>query len=169
MGNDKEKQGGKCCGTCCDYRRAVIILAVINIILFSVGLIPPSSERDNGGDDDMYNDDGGIYGKVQTQLIIYSAISIVMEILSIAGAIMYNKWMVGVPVIWAAVGFIYFIVFTQIAAEGWSIALYAVNYISRGLITCLWIYPSVFLFKEISSGVMSAETYKREEQSCCCV
>jgi len=33
----------------------------------------------------------------------------------------------------------------------------------------LWIYPSVFLTVEIKKGIMTKETYPREEMSCCCV
>ena len=28
-----EKQGAKCCGCCCDYRRAVIITAIVGIVM----------------------------------------------------------------------------------------------------------------------------------------
>ena len=36
------------------------------------------------------------------------------------------------------------------------------------VILCLWIYPSIFLMKEIHQGIMTKETYPREEYSCCC-
>ena len=34
----QEKQGARCCGFCCDYRRAVIITCII-ICMFSLGLL----------------------------------------------------------------------------------------------------------------------------------
>ena len=33
----------------------------------------------------------------------------------------------------------------------------------------LFAYPHVFLFKEISLGIMTEDNYYNEEQSCCCV
>jgi hypothetical protein len=42
------------------------------------------------------------------------------------------------------------------------------SYVILGAITALWIYPSVMLVTEIRSGIMSRETYPREEFSCCC-
>jgi hypothetical protein len=43
-----------------------------------------------------------------------------------------------------------------------------VTYILLGAITALWIYPSIMLILEIRRGIMSRETYPREEFSCCC-
>lgn len=37
-----------------------------------------------------------------------------------------------------------------------------------GLILAFWLYPSVMLIIEIRSGIMTRETYPREEFSCCC-
>jgi hypothetical protein len=42
-----------------------------------------------------------------------------------------------------------------------------VSYVLLGAITTFWIYPSVMLITEIRSGIMSRETYRREEFSCC--
>ncbi len=35
----QEKQGAKCCGCCCDYRRAVIIIAIIFICIAVISII----------------------------------------------------------------------------------------------------------------------------------
>jgi large-conductance mechanosensitive channel len=43
-----------------------------------------------------------------------------------------------------------------------------VSYVLVGVITAFWIYPSVMLITEIRNGIMSRETYPREEFSCCC-
>jgi hypothetical protein len=42
-------------------------------------------------------------------------------------------------------------------------------WIGSAIVTALWIYPHVGLILEIRNGIMSAETYPREEYSCCCV
>lgn len=43
------------------------------------------------------------------------------------------------------------------------------SYVITSLFTLLWVYPSVFLSVEIKKGIMTKETYPREEMSCCCV
>ena len=43
------------------------------------------------------------------------------------------------------------------------------TYVITALFTMLWVYPSVFLSVEIKKGIMTKETYPREEMSCCCV
>lgn len=43
------------------------------------------------------------------------------------------------------------------------------TYVLTAIFTLLWVYPSVFLSVEIKKGIMTKETYPREEMSCCCV
>mmetsp|Transcript_18966 Transcript_18966/g.46976 ORF Transcript_18966/g.46976 Transcript_18966/m.46976 type:complete len:102 (+) Transcript_18966:489-794(+) len=43
------------------------------------------------------------------------------------------------------------------------------SYAITTILTLLWIYPSIFLAVEIKKGIMTKETYPREEMSCCCV
>lgn len=42
------------------------------------------------------------------------------------------------------------------------------TYAVTAILTALWIYPSVFLVWEIQRGIMTRETYPREEKCCCC-
>ena len=44
-----------------------------------------------------------------------------------------------------------------------------VGYIIAGIITALFVYPSFCFIHEVRSGIMSKETYPREEHSCCCM
>ena len=44
-----------------------------------------------------------------------------------------------------------------------------ISYVLTAVLTVLWVYPSVFLSIEIKKGIMTKETYPREEMSCCCV
>jgi len=43
------------------------------------------------------------------------------------------------------------------------------TFVSSAIFTFLWVYPSVMLAVEIKKGIMTKETYPREEMSCCCV
>jgi hypothetical protein len=44
-----------------------------------------------------------------------------------------------------------------------------ITYALTIIFTLLWTYPSIFLAMEIKKGIMTKETYPREEFSCCCV
>ena len=42
--HQQEKQGAKCCNCCCDYRRAVIIVAIVFIVLSIMTIIGTIAE-----------------------------------------------------------------------------------------------------------------------------
>lgn len=165
-----------------------MVMAGVSLVLQIFGMASDSTKRNIDGvdDDDLREEMIDAYDR--TTDIILGVISIVMSLVSIVGAVTYNKWMVGLSIIWSVIGYILYIVYSQ---EGLNIILDTadesdtffndfddletiirvsayVGYGVLGVITALWIYPSVFFINEIRSGVMSAETYKREEYSCCC-
>ena len=76
--NRKKSNAVSAFGSCCDFRRTAIIIAVVGLISSIVSLFSDSTE-------DKYN---------TTATIIVLVILILMEILLFAGAIRYNKWMV---------------------------------------------------------------------------
>jgi hypothetical protein len=101
-----------------------------------------------------------------------------MAIVALLGARFYNIWMLGVVVCWYVVSY----------ALGLFFAIDNVNqvnnlsnpdipeyrfpigaFIFSAIVTALWIYPHIGLIVEIKKGIMSRETYPREEYSCCCV
>jgi hypothetical protein len=43
------------------------------------------------------------------------------------------------------------------------------SFILQGVITAISIYPHVGLMLEIKKGIMTPDTYAREQFSCCCV
>jgi len=184
---EQEKQGGICCRCCCDYRRAVIVMSIISIILYAINLASNNNQRNinNIDDDELREEMKDIYNA--TASIILDVVGIIVALVSILGAVRYNKFMVGIGVAWAVISTILYIVFSQMAVKeilevlddnddfddadewkGFVNATAIISYVLVIVIASLWVYPSVFLIKEISSGVMSAETYAREKSSCCC-
>ena len=164
-----EKQGSTCCGCCCDMRRAVIIVNVFFLILSVISLIlylgTPTALTRNLDDDQLIADLEDAY-VIDS---IFVGVSIVVSILVIWGANQYKTWAVIVGIVWLVVQYISSVVWITIAYKDYDENTPIVNFVVSAIITCLFIYPHVGFVMEIKSGVMSKETYPREESSCCCV
>ena len=95
--HQQEKQGGKCCGCCCDYRRAVIVLACISIVLGILGLAsnPNQQNNNNINDDELEQEIEDIADSYRTSSIIVTAIGLAMALLALGGGITFNWMMVG--------------------------------------------------------------------------
>lgn len=191
--SSQQKLGGKCCGGCCDYRRAVIVLGIISIIFSILGVVSPA--RNTQFELSEYPELEDIIKTNGQRVLIISIVHIVMTVISMVGAIMFNWVMVALYAVWAIIYMVLYIVFEHTMssdffdwvdktleeddvtsyAEDWDTIekfynIYA--YALYGLIvffTLLWTYPSCFLTAEIKKGIMTRETYPREEFSCCCV
>jgi len=176
MYQGQEKQGSKCCGCCCDFRRAVIVVNIIFIILgvMSItGAIGNTQVIQSGYDDDQVEDD---LKQINTRNAIVSGIGLAASILSLIGAIHYNIIFVAVNIVWMLIQYIANIIITEVAYKNIEdISNKDVNrgllvgvYIVQAVITALFIYPHVGFINEVRKGIMSRETYPREEYSCCC-
>ena len=112
-----------------------------------------------------------------TWVIILSAVGLVMAIIGLLGARMYNIPMLALVIVWFLVNYglsVYNVInnIDQLNELDTTTTEYRVPIgwlIFQFVITCLWIYPYGGLIYEIKQGIMSYETYPREEYSCCCV
>jgi hypothetical protein len=98
------KQGHACCGGCCDVRRAVIIVNIINVIFSFLGLgtmirLEAFISSPENGDATViqeamsnFNVENLAMGTVLTLVVI----RIGANGLGILGAATYNMWMVGI-------------------------------------------------------------------------
>jgi len=171
------KQGASCCGCCCDMRRAVIIVDAIQLILAIVAAVLYLSGRElisQGLDDSEY--DLTSYENALKISGIISAVGVAFYVLGIVGASIYNMFLVGFAALWYIVSFVLSIVFSIKAVNefnndntGQDIPVGYGSLIISGIITALFVYPHVGLIVELKNGTMSAVTYPREQQSCCCV
>ena len=75
----QEKQGSKCCGCCCDYRMAVIILSIIRLLYLTFQCIMSLS----------------LSFEVRI-MIVYACMSIV----SLVGAKYYSICLIGIDLVW---------------------------------------------------------------------
>eukprot|EP00980_Cylindrotheca_fusiformis_P028707 scaffold22639_cov105-Cylindrotheca_fusiformis.AAC.1 len=206
---EQEKQGGKCCGgwyvhvvfelpesrPFSSHELIPIFAATTNVAaitdvqsLFSAFIVSPSVSTTDPNDYQELKEISDKYGK---PLVVISIIHIIMTIVALVGAIIFNFWMVALYAVWSILNLALTIVFewllvsksfdwidTQVDDDAfnrnWDDVESALNiymYIVFALtiiFTLLWTYPSFFLAAEIKKGIMTKETYPREEFSCCC-
>lgn len=92
-----ERQGSTCCGCCCDYRRAVIIVNIVIGILEAIFLILVAVRNTNMS---VARDGHEIASQYQKIEMIFSGISILLSALAIAGAYAYNIILVALHALW---------------------------------------------------------------------
>ena len=154
-------QGHRCCGGCCDMRRAVIIVDAVGIficifyaIYFAI-LAKVVEETDSPTFDAQTKDQvEGMMIKMEHVFLTLMAIKIPLNGLGIYGAVKFKFWPVGVALAAYTVEFI--------------IDMFAFN-IGGLLLAGFFAYPHVVFLRELKSGVMSELNYPTEKYSCCCV
>jgi hypothetical protein len=87
------KQGGKCCGSCCDYRRAVIIISAISV-LFTIISLARGEPEVQVEDDDLAKQFVAIQDDYKTNFLVLNIFSLIMALVSIVGAVQFNQHMV---------------------------------------------------------------------------
>jgi fumarate reductase subunit C len=173
------KQGAKCCGFCCDYRRAVIIVNIVIIILEFILIITLTTYGVGfyyqGVSSEAWEEHLETCAIVE---IICSIVSIALSSAAIAGAVKYNMFLVGANGVWLIVGYIIALISVLNACNTWNVE-YPYSYyecqvngfaiLVSLVVAGLWAYPHVGFIHEVRKGIMSENTYSREEYSCCCV
>jgi hypothetical protein len=152
------KRGHKCCGGCCDVRRAVIIVNFVSIGIAVMGLmgIATLTQMDvtNFDDDTVQSAFTGLDNTSMGALGAIISFRMTFNVMGIYGAIHYRQYYVGAALV-------AFILSTFMSL--WNLEIVGV------VMSSLFAYPHFFLIKEIRSGIMSVNTYPIEKQSCCCV
>lgn len=107
----------------------------------------------------------------------FTSAGLISSCCSLIGAIKYNIWLVGINIFWLIVCWISGMVIeintineigedysgTEDLAFNWF-----GNFISALVLLFFWIYPMGMFISEVRQGIMTPETYPREEFSCCC-
>ncbi|GAX11529.1 hypothetical protein FisN_22Lh221 [Fistulifera solaris] len=153
------KQGHKFCGGCCDMRRAVIIVNIVNASLLALGFLSiltiAGASSLGATDDDLEEaivgfDDAGII-----VVLAVTAAKILFSFIGMYGAFRFDIFMVGAC-------FAVYVVESLFAILTLNIA---------GLVySAFFAYPHYFFVIEVQHGIMTPENYPiNEEHSCCCV
>lgn len=176
----KERQAGKCCGCCCDFRRAVIIIngllcvgSIISLIT-EIVIKPEDNLQYHGVDDDAVLQE---LDQTKTPMIILAALGILFHPIPLWGALKYEVRAVAFGCVWfvsqfVATSVIEFIAVSNasdVAKEGESLGSPIPSMIGSLVGTSLYVYAHAMLVREIKQGIMTEATYEREKYSCCCV
>lgn len=180
---------GNCC---CDYRRAVIVLAIIDIVyycvfavLLGVGVgVGAYFAGQNINDDNVASSIQAGIGIIGGVIIAIYVVAALGGVFKLVAALKFNVCMLITSVVFDLIGFAsavyqattptpitYWDEYTgqwdtyevpRTTGQIFGGVLIAI--IFSGLI----IYPTIGLIVEIKKGIMSKETYPREAYSCCC-
>ena len=159
-------------GCCCDFRRAVIVISIIEIVFYTIYTIMAATG--SGLASNLIEDDEL---RVETStttgiMAIGFAFGIAFGVFQLFAALRYNVCMLGTCLLLQLVG-IGYNAYYSVASVPEPRSSYA-GMIATNLIVgvvcsiLLYIYPTAMLIKEINAGTMSRETYPREAHSCCC-
>jgi hypothetical protein len=190
---DTVKQGQKCCGVCCDFRRAVVICNVLMIIfelVILVFLVTGILDKYYVALESEMNTTV-LMDKYERLQILLCGISVLLSSIAIVGALCYNTILVGINGLWLLVEYILGIALVLLSCNDYcqdyivelenrtatdplfipycTCSLSIPLMIASGVAICLWIYPHVGFIVQVHKGVMSRETYPREKYACCCV
>jgi len=175
------KQGGICCGCCCDYRRAVIIgnsffIGFALFTMFVQGAGPDVIEQ-TYDDDEFVEDVSKVLDEYLVMRTIFLGISLLTALIAIGGAVHYQVWLVGSHAVWLVVDYIAYIFLALAmledldpiyAEKGLVAASPLMNFVFVGLLAAFFIYAHLGYISEVRAGILTHETYPREEYSCCC-
>lgn len=155
-----ERKSALFCGSCCDLVKGCILVNLLNIgvsILFLAiclmdndrlhELILAIDDDDEAGGLRSMLDPRGTLGLVRTSLMIPFAL------LGIVGAWRFQKYMVLCTAIWYIIDLL-----PAIMIRAWT----------NLLLSAFYCYPHIHLYLELKNGNMTMETYKSNEQYCCC-
>jgi len=172
-----EKQGSKFCGSCCDLRRAVIILAIVAIVGYSIiaiialafvgvvsAVIVATEEQGENSDGNGNADIALGFGIVA---IIFLVMPILFFVFQLVAAIKYNVCMLVTVVVFQCINLVVGLL-GSFTSNG-TMSSISANPIASIAIWAIFVYPTVGLILEIKKGIMSKENYPREAYSCCCV
>jgi len=167
----EQKQGGLYCGCCCDYRRAVIVLAILGIIFAGFNMITVVTVM-LAQAADLIED----ITYFQYVNVLGYGFSLLVACVSLYGGVKYNVTALRIQIAWLAIWYVVYVVVGIInvtslddyLSGGQQAITIIYGIIFQTLFTALAMYPTVYLVKEIRAGTMSAATYDRERHSCCC-
>lgn len=155
------RRSHRCCGCCCDTRRAVLVINIISLCLTAFGLASLSyldhakNHANNYHDDHVTKSLSQIDGKLVGLSIGAYILGMICMSAGIYGAAKFNRIGVIIAGVWHALEFVLNIIFLNF-----------VGFIKAGF----FLYPHIVFVIEMNRGIMAPETYHKEQDCCsCCV
>ena len=156
---------------CCDTRRGIFIVKVIDIILIVIAMIVVGilyANKDTSTmDEETIAEINRTYPIVMS---IYGA-TIVIDFVVIAGAAIYGRRLVMFGIVWVIISVVLELVYSTLIAKITSGAVLGIIAEAWPIIWAIvMLYPMIIFIGEVSKGIMTPLTYDREKYCCgCCV
>ena len=174
---DHPRQGALCCGCCCDFRRAVIVINALSIVFGVISTLvafgsSASIHNETYDADDVLQLDNDRDSAIQYGIAagIILAISVVFNIVGLVGAIKYNIYMVGANMVWLIVSFVVAVLIERKWLEDSSLSEDGEGFLGIGpgaIERVLYVYAHAGFVSQVRAGILTKETYPRERHSSC--
>ena len=173
----QEKMGSKCCGCCCDFRRAVMVCnsIFIGVAVFLIIVRGSIDEfiQEQYQDDQLGEEISDIIEEYYTTRSIFLGVAIGTSVLAQAGAVCFNIYLVMIHCLWIVVDYVLFLILALRLEQDLQEAEQETSnpvpgFVFNGVILGCLLYPHFGFIAEVRAGVMTAETYPREDYCCCC-
>eukprot|EP00980_Cylindrotheca_fusiformis_P031213 scaffold25998_cov122-Cylindrotheca_fusiformis.AAC.6 len=170
------KQGGKCCGSLCDYRRAAIFSAVAQAVSSLIWILAFYMDSRQMVEDGVLNEQVMIMINKANQVhAIINGMTIISSTFAFYGAMKYRAPFVGVNIMWLVLSVCADLIVRIQTTNNVNTFNPAYEYTTSWFALCLaafvnavLIYPQVSFIREVNYGILSEHTYPRERYSCCC-
>ena len=155
--------------SCCDSRRAVIIVECIFGIAFNaigIGLLLTAANISTMFDDDGFGNELARESIITS--IIYG-VGVLVSFVTICGAVNFKVPLVAVGIVWTVCQTITDVVLQAQSYSEAGLRYPIIDAVIRISVAGLLLYPSAVFVAECRSGIMSRQNYAKEQYSCCCV
>jgi hypothetical protein len=172
-----------CCGFCCDYRRAVIwsnnaMIGILCFVLVMQTTLDDSVDTLYYWDDGVSNEVNEIYDEYLSRLNIFGYVAILTSFGSVISAVLFSLWIPILNIVWLITTLIASIFILQNMYEELK-PIYATTteveltsptsaLVAMAIVVAGMIYPNLAYVLEVKRGILTKETYPREERCCCC-
>lgn len=163
------RRGGLSCCYCCDSKRATLIVTGIDMLLTIILMILLTISKTDPKINELNQEEINHICKYYVLSMVSQGIGLGFNIATIVGALLYNRRLVILGIVWTIIG----VVLTFIYGAGLARATdYPISAFLMFAWPIIWafiqIYPEIIFIHEVNQGIMSALTYDREEHCGLC-
>mmetsp|Transcript_30757 Transcript_30757/g.53398 ORF Transcript_30757/g.53398 Transcript_30757/m.53398 type:complete len:181 (+) Transcript_30757:103-645(+) len=166
-GTMKRGQGS----ACCDSKRGIITVNAIALVLTAIGMAMLSVGYNDPDLEKKVVDEASMdwLNKNYVPFMIVNGIAIVINLIAIYGASIYNIFLVLLGAVYIIVRLVYTLVIeSQFPNRKDIMDIHWFDIVWPIIWALYMLYWHVLFIFEVKKGIMSPQTYPREKHSCCC-
>jgi lysylphosphatidylglycerol synthetase-like protein (DUF2156 family) len=171
-----------CCGIFCDYRRGVIWsdVTLVGILCFFLVVQRGLNEQVDAlymFDDTVSNQVNEIYDEYLSKINIFGYITVVTSFASCIAAALFSIWIPAFQIIWLTTVLIASVILFRnmyeelatiyVTTPELELTSAAPILVGLSILITAFLYPHVAYVYEVYRGILTRETYPREERCCC--